>query len=543
MIAVPDLLHLESRLVVDPLVLNELLDLAFMGKDTSGGIDRALGAALRESRGWRPEFFAEDLFVREFVDEYLELVSNRRGYTVNREFLYHALANPPIELEEIRFRQGIVRELVGDSEILEKAHRLYRGLYELFARFKQPGLAARLDINAYRLEILDQAKGVIDAMAQDFEHARSGLRRLSEAGRAIQASEDYGLLSALLDWDQRLASLNVDIDVGASGRITRLQIRKIVENKENRFYRTPWQRFSERMRIFFSGYRISEAELVGRLVQEVFLKVSPALTPLVQVLGHLEFYLTSLEFRAKAAAKGLETCLAHFDDTPEPLEYRELFNPFLLHQRILVPCGVENRHERSVTLITGPNSGGKTRLLQALGLAQLLGQSGLFVPAAEARLSVVDGMFVSLVAHEEVDQAEGRLGRELVRIKAMFEHMGTSAMVILDELCSGTNPSEAIEVFSMVLRLLELKGPTAFITTHFLDYARELERDPPVHSLDFLQVEIDERQQSTYQFVPGVAETSLAAAMAKRLGVTYEELANGLDNGSVEVEEVEPVEG
>ncbi|NJL29742.1 MAG: DNA mismatch repair protein, partial [Thermoanaerobaculia bacterium] len=456
--------------------------------------------------------------MRELVADHLHLESAHRRFTVNQEFLYHVLANPPIRHEEIHFRQQILEELGTRPEALESTHELYRNLHDLFSRFKQPGLAARLDINAYRLEILDHAKLTIDTMTADFAEAGSGLRRLSEAGRQMQESPEYELLAALLDYDRKLASLKVEINVGATGRISHLEIQGIEENSKNRFYQSPWQRFRNRLKFLFNGYHITSVELVSRLVQSVFLEVSPALTPLVQLLGQLELYLTSLSFRAEAEAHGLETCLARFDDGA-PMRLENVFNPFLLRQKTIVPCRVENPRECSVTLITGPNSGGKTRLLQALGLAQLLGQSGLYVPAASAVLPIVDGMFVSLIEREAIDQAEGRLGRELMRIRSMFEAMGSRAIVILDELCSGTNPSEAIEVFSLVLRLLELKGPTAYITTHFLDFARDLEREPPINALAFLQVEIDERQQSTYQFVPRCRRDLARRGVARRLGV------------------------
>ena len=175
-------------------------------------------------------------------------------------------------------------------------------------------------------------------------------------------------------------------------------------------------------------------------------------------------------------------------------------------------------------MITGPNSGGKTRLLQTVGLTQLLAQSGLFVPAAEAELPLVKGLFVSLVENESADQAEGRLGRELMRIRSLFESVGSPSMVILDELCSGTNPSEGTEIFEMVIRLLGRLDTLAFISTHFLDFARGLEADPPIRDLEFLQVESSADLCSTYQFLPGVADSSLARATAERLGVTFEDL-------------------
>jgi len=221
---------------------------------------------------------------------------------------------------------------------------------------------------------------------------------------------------------------------------------------------------------------------------------------------------------------GLGACLARFDGGG--LELDGLYNPLLLRQpRPPVPCSLRTRSAQAVVLVTGPNSGGKTRLLQALGLAQLLGQSGLYTPAERACLRPVRGMFASLLEREAVDQTEGHLGQELRRLRVMFEAMETPSMVVFDELCAGTNPSEAIEVFTHVLRLLEALRPLGFVTTHFLDFARDLAARPPVRGLEFLQVEVDAAQRSTYQFVPGVAATSLAAVMAQRLGVTFEELS------------------
>jgi DNA mismatch repair protein MutS2 len=175
-------------------------------------------------------------------------------------------------------------------------------------------------------------------------------------------------------------------------------------------------------------------------------------------------------------------------------------------------------------IVTGPNSGGKTRLLQAVGLCQLLAQNGFPVPAARATLAFRRGLFVSIVDEVAVDQREGRLGSELLRIRRLFESLSLGAMVILDELCSGTNPSEAEEIFRLVLELLAEIEPQVFISTHFLHFAERLRDEASVPGLAFLQVELDAEQHPTYRFVPGVASTSLARMTAERLGVTRESL-------------------
>ncbi len=75
----------------------------------------------------------------------------------------------------------------------------------------------------------------------------------------------------------------------------------------------------------------------------------------------------------------------------------------------------------------------------------------------------------------------------------------------------------------MVLRLLARLQPRAYITTHFLDLARHLIDDADMPLVEFLQVGMA-GERSTYQFVEGVATTSMAAETARRLGVDFERL-------------------
>ncbi|MEM6455953.1 MAG: DNA mismatch repair protein, partial [Acidobacteriota bacterium] len=339
--------------------------------------------------------------------------------------------------------------------------------------------------------------------------------------------EVYRLLTDVLNHENRFATVHVAVQFGARGQISALHIQSIDGHKDNRFYRPPLRRLWDRLRLAFAhGHTLRARSLVGRIIRDVFVRTTPLVAPLLQLLGHLEVYLGARAFRRRAEARGRAVTLPTIAvDDDAPLQLDQLWNPLLLPAaQAPVPCTLSSDDGHSLTLITGPNSGGKTRLLQAIGLAQLLGQSGLYVAASTAQLRRVHGLFISLVARETADQAEGRLGRELTRIRALLEAVDPPALVILDELCSGTNPSEGIEVFGLVLRILERLTPRAFITTHFLDYARQLEAQRPIDALRFLQVEVDAGQRPTYRFVPGVAATSMAAVMAERLGMTFERL-------------------
>jgi DNA mismatch repair protein MutS2 len=144
------------------------------------------------------------------------------------------------------------------------------------------------------------------------------------------------------------------------------------------------------------------------------------------------------------------------------------------------------------------------------------------VPAARAELRRANGLFASLLEHTHADQLEGRLGTELLRIRRLFEGLRENSMVVMDELCSGTNPSEGEELMQLVLEALYELAPQAFITTHFLGFAAQLAASTRRHR--FLQTELDEHEQPTYRFSEGVARTSLAHRVAERLGITRDSL-------------------
>jgi DNA mismatch repair protein MutS2 len=248
----------------------------------------------------------------------------------------------------------------------------------------------------------------------------------------------------------------------------------------------------------------------------------------LQLICHLEVYAATHAFARRAAAHGLGVCLPEIE-SGGPFEVSGLFNPLLMPLADdPVPTDLTITRGTPIALVTGPNSGGKTRLLQAAGLAQVLAQCGLYAPFARGRLPLAAGLFASIVEVDRADQSEGRLGTEMVRLRTLFEAVPPGSMVLLDELCSGTNPSEAIEIVDMVLRLLRRLDPMALVTTHFLDFAEQLRQRGTVEGLFFLQAEVDPERGPTFRFVEGVATTSLAVGTARRLGVTFDEIERTL---------------
>lgn len=521
----PDLLHAVPIRTIDVEGVNLGLVFAFAGSTSGGLFADALNRAAIAPSSWDPECFAEDLFLKDLVRSCFQVSVGGESTALSVTHLVRVLASPPSDLATVDFRRQILAELIGSPALRQALEQLYRGLLRFRGLLEGTSASGKWDQNSRQLDLLRLVQKLVEVLAQRFDTAQSGLSRLTEFGRRIEASEPYRALVDLLRYDEHLAAVNLRLRIGADGRVRHLELLTVEENTNNPFVGSPWKRWLAKLELFARGFGFGDGEVMARLLDAVFEGLRDDLVSVVQLVGDLEFYLGALSFYDRARAAGLAVCFPEFGPPERPRALYGLFNPLLLGSGFTpVPCDVVTDRHDTTLLVTGPNSGGKTRLLQSIGLTQLLAQSGLFVPAREAQLAFTAGLVVSLIQETRADQTEGRLGVELIRIRALFERLPPGALVLLDELCSGTNPSEGEEIVELVIRTLTQLRPQAFITTHFLEFAARLARERKIPDLRFLQVVLGPEQEATYQFAPGVASTSLAARAAARLGVTGEQL-------------------
>ncbi|NLE85184.1 MAG: DNA mismatch repair protein [Myxococcales bacterium] len=527
----PDLLNAQPTCGIDLERAKLAITLAFAG-GTSGGL---FGDLLEQSTiapsTWQPASYAGDLFLQRFVAECFKIQIGAHQPLVMTQQLLRVLAHPPAERRTVEFRREILRELLDSPELRKELETLYLSLCRFRAGLEAAGGARNPDPNQRQLDLLVELKTSFECMARGFATARSGLSRLADFGAQVLGGEAYRALDDLLRYDGRLGNVTLKVGVGADGRIRGFDVVSLEESTDNPFVNPPWRRWLARVELFLRGYRFGHDEVMARLLDAVFTGLEDEIALLVPLLRDLEFYLGALCLRDRAEAAGLAVCLPKLVSAEEPRRIEGLFNPLLLMSGVQpVPCTLVTERLATTVLVTGPNSGGKTRLLQSIGLAQLLAQSGLFIPARSGSIALAPALVMSLIEETRADQAEGRLGMELMRIRHLFERLPPGAMVLLDELCSGTNPSEGEEIFELVVTMLGRLRPQAFITTHFLTFAARLERERKIAGLSFLQVELGPQRRPTYQFTEGVAETSLAGHTAERLGVTGEQLLALIDH-------------
>jgi len=528
---VVDLLNRAPAIVVDGERLRWALSFGFAGGDIGGLLLAAMRKSPVAESDWKPEAFSAGLFVNDLLRTSMQVRIGTLIPTVDALFLARVITHPPRDPLVTEYRHAIVRELDRDKALRSRFNDVYVGLHRVRELLDSQGPSRELDGRRRRLDVLASIRDVLLRMQTGFADCESGLSRIHRFADYAVASPGFHQLTELLDYESHLANVDVKLGIGSDGRVRHFAITRVTENTGNRFYQSPFGRWWARIGLLLRGYSMGESEIANRWVDAAFEGVQEFLVPMVQLLGEMEFYLGTLAFKDTAESRTLRVCIPKlYDDATTGTRFDALFNPLLFAMPSEIrTCDFDLGTFRNTTLVTGPNSGGKTRLLQAIAIAQMLGQSGGFAPAANATLTRASGLFVSLIEEARADQKEGRLGTELLRIRKLFEEARPGSLIVLDELCSGTNPSEGEEIIRLVLSLLGELRASVFITTHFLQFATRLaseasEPTDTANGLRFLQVELDAQENPTYRFVAGVAHTSLAHQTAARLGVTKDEL-------------------
>jgi DNA mismatch repair protein MutS len=265
--------------------------------------------------------------------------------------------------------------------------------------------------------------------------------------------------------------------------------------------------------------------------------------------NELSLMLNGVALIARLRAAGLPMCrpeIAPMDDRMSALE--EGYNPSLA-LRMLQAAPEESATGSVVTnpitfdqvngrvwILTGPNRGGKTTYARAAGLAQLLFQAGMYVPARTARISPADKLFTHFPRPESATLGEGRLDDEAVRLAGIFQEATPHSLILINEGLSGTNTLEALGLAHDAVRGLHLLGARTIYVTHLHELARHVDEindttcgDGTVGSL-VAEVEGEIRaggagHRRTFRVRPSPPHgLSYASEIAEQHGISYSQL-------------------
>ncbi len=270
--------------------------------------------------------------------------------------------------------------------------------------------------------------------------------------------------------------------------------------------------------------REAEAEvdhLLGELTSRVA-AADAAITSTVEALADLDLVLAKA--RLAERWEGVEPRI--LDEGA--LRLVQVRHPLLLEKRrehrqedgggTVVPIDVRVGPDARILVITGPNTGGKTVALKTVGLAALMTQAGLFVPASpDSEVPIYDSVYADIGDEQSIAQDLSTFSAHMARLRTILLQAGPKSLVLLDEIGAGTDPGEGSALGNAIIEALAGCGCHALATTHLDAVKAFVAQDPRMVNA---AVEFDlDSLRPLYKLNIGLPGRSFAIDIACRLGI------------------------
>jgi len=188
----------------------------------------------------------------------------------------------------------------------------------------------------------------------------------------------------------------------------------------------------------------------------------------------LGFYVCCLNLHAALAHRGEPVCFP----IPSPAGYRGrkatgLYDVCLALTTDRKVVGNDLQADsKNLCIITGANQGGKSTFLRSVGVAQMMMQCGMFVPAQEFAANVSEGIFTHYKREEDTAMESGKLDEELRRMSAVADHLVPDALMLFNESFAATNEREGSEIARQIVAALTERGVEVFFVSHQYEFAQ-----------------------------------------------------------------------
>ncbi len=466
---------------------------------------------LKQFLPWNAEALVQDLS----LDILFNKMANGNDFIL--EAAQTVILSSLSDAETILYRQGILHDCMKHEEIVRNIYQLLLDAIEKerashwWGLFSSPSsiLHESIDKLGMFLEMLRKLRGFADENEKIFDS--DGFKRLFKMLRA-ELSDEY--LSSLDDYLQQLKfedGVLISAELGKGNKGTNYILNKPFEDTRNWFERL--------MQKELPGYtyHVSPRDEAGsralyELRNQGLNKVANALA---QSSDHvlsffhalrteLAFYIGCLNLNRHLMEMNEAVCFP----IPERSEIRKMSFTglydvcLLLNSNKKVVSNNLNANSKDLVIITGANTGGKSTFMRSVGIAQLMMQAGMFVPAESFEAEIHKSIITHFKREEDTTMSSGKFDEELKRMSDIIDNIKPNSIVMLNESFAATNEREGSEIANQITKALIERGIKVIFVTHQYEFAHGLYEKKMPNAI-FLRAERLEDGTRTYHVMEG----------------------------------------
>ena len=410
----------------------------------------------------------------------------------------------------LEYRLSVVEDLVENPKLYEifcKAIPSIHNVYDL-SRSMSSDFTVESALSSIRyLEMYLEIVNLFADGLKELELRSEGMRAFREHVSAIVESDDFKNLSSELSKTENSFSFIKGLTIGVNlDETLRVKEAGVISIEDQPFHEgTIMEKLLKKnpkdthalispLYPLTRGLHGEELKALNSSVRSslntIFLKSLRSLEPLIQkyyrvnttlfvlLLDEIRFLTAGGKFILHMKELGFPMCRPVIAGMKEKkCELKGVYNPSLARQEIedsIVSNNFCLDEKGRFYLVTGPNHGGKSIFAYSVGMAQALFQLGLFVPAKEALMSPVSGIYTHFPSSDEDNYGKGRLESECARLSEIMRELTDTDMLLMDESFSSTSGLEAGYIASEVLTGIGIIGCCGIYVTHIHDLPQRI---------------------------------------------------------------------
>ena len=261
-------------------------------------------------------------------------------------------------------------------------------------------------------------------------------------------------------------------------------------------------------------------------IHNILLRFTDMLRSHIDQLVNAYWFFARMDFiRAKARLALTLRCGRPIVDSITKINWLDARHPLLYLNRgdAVVPFSLNLDDNTHILIVSGPNAGGKSVCLKAVGLIQYMLQCGLLVPCREtSEFGIFDQIFIDIGDQQSIDNDLSTYTSHLQNMKQLLETADANTLFLLDELGGGTEPRSGSAIAQALLHELHRRHAFGVVTTHLADLKLMADQYPGICNGAML---FDtEQMRPLYRLAVGHPGSSFAFEIAQNIGFPAEVL-------------------